>query len=139
MQTIKITTANKGEFHWESYLMQKQQSRLSKYLDKLEIDPWTKRDVLRLFKHKCNRDNIIPLSQHPINIFLNALLDDQLSDLTGHTSIINNANLKSAHIRNNLHHFINFKSQYLHQADYQYLVTDFYLMQHGNRPLNITL
>ena len=137
MQTIKITTTAKGEFHWEIYLMQKQESRLLRYLDKLEIDPWTRRDVITLLKLKCDKTNIIPLCQHPINIFLHALLDDNLESLLTNSTVINTDKLKEGLIKINFHNFINFKAQYLRQTNYANLVTDFYLMNTGNRPLNI--
>ena len=81
MQTIKISITDKGTHHWESYLLAKQQRRLKKLLIELDINPWTKRDVIRLFKSKCTTDNIIPLTAHPIRIFLHALIKNQLSEL----------------------------------------------------------
>jgi len=88
MQTIKISTTAKGLHHWETYLMEKQERRLNKLLIQLEIDPWTKRKVITIFKHKCGPENIIPLSIHPIKIFLHALIHNELKELENHSSLI---------------------------------------------------
>ena len=53
MQTIKIKTTDKGEFHWEQYLLQKQERRLNRVLSDLDVNPWKKRIVIQLFKSKC--------------------------------------------------------------------------------------
>jgi len=88
MPSIKVSTADKGIHHWEKYLMQKQERRLNKILHQLGINPWVKRDIHRLFKHKCNYENIIPISQHPVKIFLHALIKNKLDELIKSTTII---------------------------------------------------
>jgi hypothetical protein len=90
MQTIKVTTADKGEYHWEAYLLANQLRRLNLLLTQLEIDPWTKRKVHFILKQKVTRDNIIPLSAHPINIFLHHLIHDTLDELMDNTILIRN-------------------------------------------------
>jgi len=87
MPSIKISTTDKGEFHWERYLLQKQELRVNKVLHQLDVNPWKKRIVIQLLKLRVDKDNIIPLSQHPIKIFLNALITDDLESLMHHTSI----------------------------------------------------
>ena len=88
MQTIKITSTDKGEFHWERYLLQKQEIRLNKLIAQLEIDPWTRRKILKLFKSRVTKDNIIPLSQHDIRTFFAGLLNNDLEPLTKCTTQI---------------------------------------------------
>lgn len=85
MQTIKITSANKGKIHWESYLLAKQKIRLQKLLTQLDVNPWTKRKVIHLFKSKVNTENIIPISQSNIRVFLHHLLHDELDYLIKNT------------------------------------------------------
>ena len=81
MQTIKIKTTDKGEHHWEKYLLHKQQVRLNHYLKPLNINPWDKRRINNLFKARCTKDNIIPLNMHPIKIFVLALIRNELNTL----------------------------------------------------------
>lgn len=88
MPSIKITHTDKGIHHWEKYLMQKQERRLTKILHRMEINPFIKRDILFLFKSKCNYKNIIPLSAHPIKIFLYALIKNRLDNLIDNSTII---------------------------------------------------
>ena len=87
MQSIKVTSTDKGEHHWEQFLMQKQEVRLNKTLTRLEIKPFQKRKIIALFKSKCNNDNIIRLYSHPIKIFLNALINNDLDSLTTGSSL----------------------------------------------------
>jgi len=82
MQTIKISVTDKGEFHWERYLLQKQESRLEFLISQLEIDPWTRRKILHIYKRKVTKENIIPLSSHPIKVFLYGMLRGDLDALT---------------------------------------------------------
>lgn len=86
MQTIKVTTTDKGEFHWENFLLAKQEIRLNKLLTELNINPWTRRKVLQLSKDLVTRENIVPISQHPIRIFLHHLLRDDIEYLTNNTT-----------------------------------------------------
>lgn len=88
MPSIKISTSDKGEFHWERYLLAKQEIRVIKLMHRLEVNPWKKRIILKMLKQKVNKDNIIPLSQHPIKVFINALITDDLESLMHHTSLI---------------------------------------------------
>ena len=81
MQTIKISATAKGIHHWETYLLDKQKLRLTKLLTELNINPWVKRDIMRLYKNKVTPDNIIPLVSHPIRIFLHALIKNNLGEL----------------------------------------------------------
>lgn len=85
MQTIKVTTVDKGEFHWEYHLLEKQEIRLCKLLTELNTNPWVRRKVLTLFKKLITKDNIIPVSQHPIRIFLYHMIKGDIEYL------INNA------------------------------------------------
>ena len=79
---IKISSTGKGEHHWEQFLMDKQRKRLDKLLTtELGIDPWVKRKVFYLFEKRVTRENIIPLTQHPIRIFLHHLIHDNLEYL----------------------------------------------------------
>lgn len=88
MQTIKIKTTDKGEFHWEQYLLEKQERRLKRVLSELDVNPWKKRIVIQLFKSNCTNENIIPLCMHPIKIFLHALIKDELDTLLNNTTLI---------------------------------------------------
>ena len=90
MQTIKITQTDKGQFHWEDFLLRKQEIRLLKLLNHLEAKPQIKNKVMKLYKREISRENIIPLSNHPINIFLHALLHGKLEDLQKQSTLINN-------------------------------------------------
>ena len=87
MQTIKVTSTDKGEHHWEQYLMEKQKKRLDKILTRLEIKPFQKRKIIALFKNKCNNDNIVKLYAHPIKTFLQCLIKDDLDTLTKGSSL----------------------------------------------------
>lgn len=86
MQTIKIDTRGKGENHHEKYLLEKQEIRLRKLLVELDIDPWTKRKVFKLFKSKVTNKNITKVTTHPIKGFLRALLQDNIDELETYTS-----------------------------------------------------
>ena len=88
MQTIKISTTAKGIHHWESYLIAKQKTRLNLLLSQLDINPWVKRDILRLYKNKVTPENIIPLVSHPIRIFLHHLIKNTLTDLINNSTHI---------------------------------------------------
>lgn len=90
MQSIKITQTDKGEYHWEDFLLSKQEIRLLKLLNNLEVKPQIKNKVIKLLKRNVNRENIIPLYNHPINIFLNALLHNKLEELQNQSTLINN-------------------------------------------------
>ena len=90
MQTIKITQTNKGQFHWEDFLLRKQEIRTLKLLNHLEAKPQIKNKVIKLLKRNVNRENIIPLYKHPINIFLNALIHNKLDELQKQSTLINN-------------------------------------------------
>lgn len=87
MQTIKVSTTDKGLHHWEQYLLEKQKRRLNKLLIRLETDPWKKRDIFKLFKNKCTNDNIVNLCAHPIKTFLLHLIKDDLDTLIKNSSL----------------------------------------------------
>jgi len=139
MQTIKITTTCKGEHHWEDYLIQKQKDRLNKLLTQLNTNPWVKRKVNYAYKKLINRENIIPLSNHPIRTFLHALLQNNLKSLLNNSTATDNTKTKIQFMRDNLNLFINFKCKYLNQTNYKNLITDFYLMHTANKTLYINL
>jgi len=82
IQSIKVSTTGKGAYHWEDYLLGKQKTRLNILLNQMDIDPWSKRKIHAIFSKRVTKENIIPLSSHPIRVFLSALLRDQLDQLT---------------------------------------------------------
>ena len=88
MQTITITTSDKGEHHWEKYLLHKQKVRLNHYLKPMNISPWDKKRIMQLFKARCTRGNIVRLSAHPIQIFVLALIKNELDGLLNNVTLI---------------------------------------------------
>ena len=90
MPSIKVDTTAKGQYHWEDFLLRKQEIRLLKLLNHLEAKPQIKNKVMKLYKREISRENIIPLYNHPINIFLHSLLNGKLEELQNKSTIINN-------------------------------------------------
>lgn len=78
---IKVSQTGKGESHWELQLLHNQDRRLNKFLTQRGTDPWIHRKILTLSKRKLNKENIIPISSHPIEVYLVALIKDNLEFL----------------------------------------------------------
>jgi len=87
MQTIKITSTGKGEYHWEDYLLGRLQKRLNKLLTQLNIDPWKKKSLLKLSKRTITRENIVKVYSHPIREILKALINREIKVLENNSSI----------------------------------------------------
>jgi len=86
-KSIKISSTHKGEHHWEKHLMLNQKKRVYNFLMQLELGPWDKREINRLFDSRVNFDNIIKIHSHPVRIFIMHLLHDQLEELDNYSSI----------------------------------------------------
>jgi len=81
MQSIKVQTSDKGLSHWETALLAKQQRRLTRLLNELNCSHAIKKAINQVYNKKVDKDNIIPLSSHPIRVFLQYMLQDNLDFL----------------------------------------------------------
>ena len=87
VQQIKISTSDKGYFHWERYLKIKTKRRITKLLFELDINPWKKRLILDIYHNNITNENIIPISNHDAETILYYLIKDQLAVLIKNTII----------------------------------------------------
>lgn len=83
---IKISQTGKGLYHWEDQLLVNQLNRLNKILSLYNVNPWKKREIIRLFKKLVTRDNIIAIHSHPIQEFLSHLLTGNITKLETYSS-----------------------------------------------------
>ena len=81
MPSIKVDQTDKGKSHWESFLLKKQEIRLLKLLNQLEVKADTQNTIMKLFSKSVDFKNIIPLYNHDIRNFLHAMLNGELGDL----------------------------------------------------------
>lgn len=81
MQTIKVDTTDKGLNHWENTLLKKQEARLNRLLNEINASFAIKQKVLFIFEKVVDKTNIIPLASHPIRVFLQHMINDDLQYL----------------------------------------------------------
>lgn len=81
MSSIKISQAGKGKYHWEKQLLKNQKARMEFYLHTSKFDVKTKIRARFLFDALVDKDNIVALHTHPINRFVDCLLNYQLREL----------------------------------------------------------
>lgn len=84
---IKISQTGKGLHHWENQLLDNQQRRIRWYLESIKIHHTKVTQIIRIFEKRVTKDNIVKLHGHSIETFLVHLLNDQLEELSNHTSI----------------------------------------------------
>ncbi len=87
IKSIKVSQTGKGIYHWEDQLLENQMERLNLLISQLELDPWTRRNIISLFEKQVTRKNIIKLHSHPIHEFFNTLIHGDLETLETYTSI----------------------------------------------------
>ena len=81
MPSIKVDQTDKGKSHWESFLLKKQEVRLLKLLNQLEVKAETQNTIMKLFRKSVDFSNIIPLYSHDIRNFLHGMLNGELDEL----------------------------------------------------------
>ena len=137
MQTIKTNTGSLGENNYEKYLITQHATELSKLLYEWEIPAKQTKVIMALHKKLVTKDNIGKLYTHPIQIFLDKLLDEDLTHLYLYSSSRNTELIKAQYIEDNQSAFLEFKEDYFNQGTEQELKTDFYLIKRGYKALTI--
>lgn len=83
----KLLKRPTGKWAYEFQLINNLDIELQKLLTHLEVKPFTKREIMLVFKAKVTNKNIIRLHTHPTRNILYHLLNQSLSELETFTEI----------------------------------------------------
>jgi hypothetical protein len=89
MNGIKVQTSNKGESHYEKYLLQMHKKEVRKYVyaKYAQEFQWAKMNrVFVLYDVFVDKDNIVKVYTHPVSIFVQHLLNGKLYRLFNYSS-----------------------------------------------------